>query len=242
MQIDTNFKRLLSEDRLYGYTTRYAQSIDLDPIKIYKWNVALAESLYPLLEIVEVGLRNSINEAVAEHYADPDWLLDSQILSVKEHAKVQESREKYQAKYNKEPKIGKIISDLNLGFWVSLLDKRYDNKLWHQIIRQTFPFMPKNIRDRKHASLRFSKIRALRNRVFHFEPIWHWKDLLQQHDEIVEAIKWIDPALQDLVQIERFNEVYSMGPMASGISKDNGYAVVLATQEESELSTTMEYA
>lgn len=212
MQISANFKRLLSEDRLCGYTTKYAQSVDPNPLKIYKWNVALAESLYPLLETVEVGLRNSINEAVSEHYADPNWLLDSQTLVAKERAKVQESRTKYQTKYKQEPKIGKIIADLNLGFWVSLLDKRYDNKLWHQIIRQTFPFMPKRIRDRKHASLRFSKIRALRNRVFHFEPIWHWQDLPQQHDEIIEAIKWIDPALLDLIQIDRFNEVYSRGP------------------------------
>jgi len=163
------------------------------------------------LEIVEVGLRNSINEAVAQRYFDPNWLLESQLLAAKDQEKVQQSRAKYRNKYKEEPKIGQIIADLNLGFWVSLLDKRYDNKLWHQIIKQTFPFMPKKIRDRKHASLRFSKIRALRNRVFHFEPIWHWQDLTQQHDGIIEAIKWIDPALLDLIQIDRFNEVYSRG-------------------------------
>jgi hypothetical protein len=53
-------------------------------------------------------------------------------------------------------------------------------------------------------------IRRLRNRVFHHEPIWYWKDLRQQHNEIIEAIGWINPAMMSFIQtLDRFDEVNS---------------------------------
>ncbi|MDC0711753.1 hypothetical protein POL68_25010 [Stigmatella sp. ncwal1] len=35
----------------------------------------------------------------------------------------------------------------------------------------------------------------LRNRVFHYEPIWHWEDLPQQYASLRQALGWFEPEL-----------------------------------------------
>ena len=58
-------------------------------------------------------------------------------------------------------------------------------------------------------SPRIQKIRKLRNRVFHYEPIWHWKDLSEQHDLLVEVIKWMSLDVRVLLDdLDRFHEVF----------------------------------
>ncbi len=72
--------------------------------------------------------------------------------------------------------------------------------------------MPKRIRTRRMLSWLFHKFRQLRNRIFHHEPIWYWQDLPQQHEQILEAISWIEPAVKDLVMtIDRFPTIYRHG-------------------------------
>lgn len=208
--LPTSFQRYVSIDRLSGYMTKFAKFKCNDPIRLYVWNMNLAESLYPLLQTIEVGLRNSINEAIIDKFGDPDWLTCADILEPREIIKVREQQELLILRTG-QAKLGKVIAELSFGFWISLLDVRYERKLWHKIIKQTFPFLPRNICTRACVSKRFSKIRLLRNRVFHFEPIWHWNDLLKQHDDILETIMWLNPDLLKLVQINRFKEIYSNG-------------------------------
>lgn len=209
--ISASMQRLLSADRLSGYITKYATQKCNDPINLYVWNMNLSESLYPLLQTIEIGLRNSINETITDKFGDPFWLIGTDILEPREVRKVHDCRELLLLRSGKAT-IGKIIAELSFGFWTSLLDVRYEKKLWHKIIKQTFPYLPRNVCTRMHISKRFSKIRILRNRIFHFEPVWHWSDLMQQHDDIVEAIMWLNPDLLKLIQINRFKEIYVNGP------------------------------
>jgi hypothetical protein len=72
--------------------------------------------------------------------------------------------------------------------------------------------MPRAIRTRANVSKRFQRIRILRNRIFHHEPIWYWQDLPKQHADILEAIGWIEDAAGDLVAtVDNFPAVYSTG-------------------------------
>lgn len=53
---------------------------------------------------------------------------------------------------------------------------------------------------------------ALRNRVFHHERIIHWKDLKQQHEQLLGAIKWISDDLYELALVlDRFTPIYDAG-------------------------------
>ena len=53
---------------------------------------------------------------------------------------------------------------------------------------------------------------TLRNRVSHYERIIHWKDLLSQHEQLLECIKWLDGESFSLVsEINMFDYIYSAG-------------------------------
>ena len=84
--------------------------------------------------------------------------------------------------------------------------------LWQKLLKPCFPYMPRHLRTRKNVSVRFERIRRLRNRIFHHEPIWYWHDLANQHQDILEAIAWIEPAARDFVAvIDKFPDVYQNG-------------------------------
>lgn len=38
-------------------------------------------------------------------------------------------------------------------------------------------------------------MRILRNRIFHYEPIWHWPDLDQRQIELKNLITWMNQNL-----------------------------------------------
>ena len=72
--------------------------------------------------------------------------------------------------------------------------------------------MPRTNRTRQKLSQRFNKIRNLRNRVFHHEPIWYWQDLAQQHQDMLEALSWMAPAMLELeMTVDRFDDTYYNG-------------------------------
>ena len=53
----------------------------------------------------------------------------------------------------------KIVAELTLGFWVSLLNSEYERLLWKDL-RRAFPFMPKKERNRKNVSAPLNTCRA----------------------------------------------------------------------------------
>ena len=199
---------LLSPARLQGYRTPYAQQLHPNFRVLYRWNIQLSQALYPALHIVEVGLRNAIARAIAQHRRNEDWLLTVDFLSPLEQAEVQRQAG-YLRRVNKLD-TGHLIAELSFGFWCGLLDRRYEHQqlLWPTLLRTVFPYL----KNRKIHLIRkrFNQIRRLRNRISHYEPIWHWQDLAQQHQEMLEAIGWIEPALLKLIEVDSFPEVYHL--------------------------------
>ena len=52
----------------------------------------------------------------------------------------------------------------------------------------------------------------LRNRVSHYERLIHWKDLKDQHLQLLECIKWLNVESYNIVkEIDCFDAVYSAG-------------------------------
>ncbi len=175
MQADFAAKliRALSTERLAAYRQRLAKDGNRNLFSHYAWNMALSESLYPVLQILEVALRNSIHSASCRHFGRDDWYNNHHIIHPKDVGALDKAKE-ILTRQHKALDPGRIIAELNFGFWTSLMDKRYEQVLWHQLIKAAFPYMPKKIRTRRELSRRFNKIRRLRNRIFHHEPIWYW--------------------------------------------------------------------
>ena len=174
--------------------------------------MALSEALYPTLQSVEVVLRNTIHEAARQHFGREDWFDDTTIVNHRNDIVNLTKAKETLRRTNKALEPSRIIAELGFGFWTSMLDRRYERILWPRLIHDAFPYVPRRLRTRSTLSRRFHHIRQLRNRVFHHEPVWHWKDLARRHREILEAIAWVEPDVCKLVlSIDRFNDIYRNG-------------------------------
>jgi hypothetical protein len=212
--MSTSFQQLsetLSIDRLSSYY-RSATDPELDVLERYLWNTALCEALYPVLQGFEVGFRNAIHNAASQHFGTQFWFqVNTGILRPSEQAKVTDAMNSLAAR-KKPVTAGRVVAELSLGFRTALLDRRYERILWPRLIRQAFPGVPRRLRTRGSLLPRVESARRLRNRVFHHEPVWHWRNLQQQHLDLLELIGWISPKLSStLGLVDRFSTVFSNG-------------------------------
>lgn len=205
-------KNFAPPERMKGYIHNKFKA---DTLTIYLWNIDLSESLYKSLSFLEITFRNALANAISKSFDLPNWPIQDRLLADNERKKILNVIEDLTTR-GKIANQGKIIAELSFGFWTSLLDKRYEQVLWPKIIKAAFPNMPSKIRTRKTLSKRFNKIRLLRNRIFHFEPIWHWQDLKEQYEDLLDALYWIEPKAGDLLKQKcRFLRIYQNRPNMS---------------------------
>jgi len=200
-------KKTISKDRLDGYfhevQTRLGKCDILDAYTYYSWNILLSESLYASLQALEVSLRNSIQRNATQYFNNPMWFEDVTIMRPFNIRSVNDAK-KSLGRQRKNIDAGRIVAELNLGYWTSLFYAHYEQILWRPLIKKVFPRMNPSLHNRKSISARLEKIRKLRNRVFHFEPIWYF-NLEERHSEIIEILSWIEPAMVEFLKpIDRF--------------------------------------
>lgn len=200
----------ISEPRFERYLEQAGDKDAQGSLACYLWNTLLSESLYPVLQGVEVTLRNSIHKAASEKFGSTGWL-DS-VLVDPEKRQLESAREKLQNR-NKDTGPDNLMSELNFGFWAGLFHHRYEGIFWPQMLRAVFPYIPRELRTQRRIFQRLRRTRHLRNRVFHYEPIWDWDNLDGYHREILDLIRWINPDMAEMVGLaDRFPEVYAQGP------------------------------
>jgi hypothetical protein len=201
-------RKAISHERLEAYQARSNASDALTLAAHYARNIALSESLYPSLQAIEIALRNSIHDAISAYCNSEEWYAPHcQLLLPQELLAIEKARITL-GKGKKSISPGGIMAELNFGFWTSLFDLRYEQRLWPRHLKSVFPNIPRTARTRKNLSTRLNRIRRLRNRVFHHEPIWYWRDLSQQHQEVIEVIGWINPAMKSFIfGFDRFVQV-----------------------------------
>lgn len=189
-------ERIISIDRLEPYLKRNGQDFD-KAVEHYKANIRLSESFYPLISILEIGLRNSINEQLTRKFKTMDWFENHEFIKIASSfqiTKISEARSSI-LRGKKEITSGRIISELSFGFGTSFFDTRYEMTLWKNL-RLAFPNCPKNIRRRKNISSKLNGIRKFRNRIFHQEAIaWNMDAIETYKDELIEGIVWINKDL-----------------------------------------------
>lgn len=173
----------------------------------YKRNILISASFYPLLSILEIGLRNAMAYQLTKKFNDPEWFNNKEFIKIATRFqidKLSQTRSNIQSE-KKEVTSGRIISELSFGFWTSLFDAKFEMSLWKNL-RLAFPNCPKNIRKRKTMSSKFNGIRKLRNRIFHHEAIsWDMNALNSYKNEILEGIEWLN---KDLVEwMNELNQV-----------------------------------
>lgn len=218
----------ISQARLEAH--RPPGGTDLEMLTNYYWNISLCKALYPAVHALEISLRNSIHLAASVQYVTPFWFDHSGVLMDQQLERVRAARNELALK-NKPQTPDDIVAQLMFGFWVSLFNSPYecspppaptDRVAWHdvanqpsQLFQEVFPNVPNAMRSRKKVSRRLNKVLHLRNRIMHHETIWKYTDLSRRHDEILEMIGWINPAMsQTILFCDDFPTVHTGGKVA----------------------------
>lgn len=196
----TFLETLLSKERIKPYLKRHNNNY-AKALEHYKANIRISESFYPLIAIIEVVFRNNVNTQLTRKYNSPLWFDTPEFHIDCSKFQLKKIREAKNAKSvgGKLYSPGKIVSELNFGFWTSLFEPRQSLSLWKSL-RLSFPNCPKSTRHRKEISRRFNRIRKLRNRIFHHEPIsWDYAVLQNYYTEMLCVIQWLNKDLPDWV-------------------------------------------
>lgn len=203
----------LSPARLQRYAT--SSTVDLDAVVNYFWNIAIADSLYCCLNLVEIALRNALHRTLTAHFGAPNWY-DHQGLLEPEQAR-QVGVAKQQIRNLGRPVTpDRVVATLAFGFWVTILSRNYDARLWRANraanLRYAFPRVPKSLRQRVAIHARYNDIRELRNSAYHHEPLFDDPRLLLRHADVHDAIRWINPELKQIADtFDRFPAVFTSG-------------------------------
>lgn len=200
----------LSSNRLRTYRTALTNQASglptAETIKLYYLLNDVSQHFFVPLQLVEVTLRNKINEHL-KNTRKPTWY-ESVPATIKTKDSVTRAKELAHDEVT-SPTPDDIVCRLTFGFWANLLDKPHrdsakpDHFIWDQHgFRKVFPGAPKAL-SIGLASTRLLELNAMRNRLFHHEPIWKFrkvnspeaaiKAMEVRYADLVEVLFWLSP-------------------------------------------------
>lgn len=102
----------LAVERLDAY--RQDQAEPRVALARYLWNMALCESLYSPLQMVEIALRNALQRSLENHFRSPHWYdvpACWHLLTNTQQSQIDEAKENL-ARQNKPLAPGRIVAEL----------------------------------------------------------------------------------------------------------------------------------
>jgi hypothetical protein len=190
----SNLRETISRARLFPYMKAAQADLSM-AIQLYEYNSLLSAGLYGVLQALEIAFRNSsLNKTLTAEIA-PDWC-DRSPLRAGEIKSVKEAKDKI-IRRNEAITPGRVVAELNFGFWTFLVSSEYEKILWVPHLHKAFPYLYKP--DRDSVFLRFKSIKGLRNAIAHHEPILN-RNLSRDYSDIIEALGWLCPTSATWVQ------------------------------------------
>lgn len=185
--------------------------------KLYKANLKVSAAFHPILGVLEVVLRNRLNDILTSHFTDPDWItnqktgfmIDASLrYTHKRTGQIRTNNFLLSEVVKSEKRIrkrglavtsSKIISEQNFGFWTDLFEVHHYRLLLGKPIK-IFKTMPPGY-GRKEVCDALNTIRMFRNRINHNEPICFggshidFTDATNVYNSLISILTWIDPAI-----------------------------------------------
>jgi len=201
----------LSQPRLNRFLLASVNS-KIKAQKLYRANLRVAQSFYPILNLFEIFLRNICNYQVSSHFANPNWIITEKNGFMSDTSLTASRFFLKNSVGNAERTIrrkgglvtaGKVVAEQSFGFWTSLFDPHH-YRLIGGIVIHSFNNKPSGI-NRSVLSQKLNRIREFRNRVYHNEPICFNGNAIDFtyaeniKDEIYELLSWIDSDLTNYV-------------------------------------------
>jgi hypothetical protein len=183
----------LSQTRLLTYeravaATGYIKSAAVD---LYDWNAQVSAAFMAPLHICEVVIRNAVSDALTAIYG-AQWPWSSSFeRSLPSPPRDYNPRRDLITARHSQHSAGKVVAELKFVFWQKMFTDRHDVRIWNHHLRRVLPHADANktvtrIRQEIYADL--ERIRFLRNRIAHHEPIFK-RDLYEDFRRITELIE-----------------------------------------------------
>jgi hypothetical protein len=143
-------------------------------LKLYVWNAEIASAFLVPLHLCEVAIRNAVADAIAAQYG-PSWPWARGFQnSLRAPSTGYNPRADLAVARRNTSSTGKVIPEVKFVFWQKMLTSRYDNAIWNHQLATVLPGADASIgvaalRTRVYNDL--DRIRILRNRIAHHEPI-----------------------------------------------------------------------
>ena len=147
----------------------YRQGVDTDvtALQVYTWNTAAAAAFYGPLQTLEITLRNAVNDAMSKAHGTR-WFENPLLLRPAEQDKIDKAIQ-HLNDLRKQPTPGRVVAALPFGFWVTLFANSYDTTIWRTDLHSIFT---PRVKDRGGLHNTLDRLRTLRNRIAHHEPIF----------------------------------------------------------------------
>jgi Abi-like protein len=183
----SNLRRSIARDRLSSYVSDCNGDL-CKAIQLYERNTLFSQTLYGVLQPLEIAFRNSIHQVMTGHTGHADWY-ERAPMRTRELESVHEAKANI-IRWNNAVTSSRVVAELTFGFWTKLIGREYEKTLWVPHLHRAFPHLRKP--DRLKVFSRFDSIKQLRNRIAHHERIIS-RDLAKDYAEIIETIGWICP-------------------------------------------------
>ena len=194
----------LSQPRLNRYLTATGNN-KTKAIKLYKANLRVSKSFYPLINIVEIAVRNSLDKVLSSHFNDRSWIINQQ-NGFMSHNSLRQGNFYLRKQVSKAignlrnrntiVTSGRVIAEQTFGFWTALLKPHHYRLLQGKPIN-AFPHCPHSYQ-RNDFLRELNKLRDFRNRIHHNESICfsnntvNFSTAIEIHDLILGVLSWID--------------------------------------------------
>jgi hypothetical protein len=184
----------LTRQRLSKYLSATRNNIQ-QALRLYVLNAKVSAAVMTDLHYIEVAMRNKFAHELTARFG-VEWFKNAGFLALVDKRsqdillKAQKDAAKHWAKGMTLPP-GKVIAELTFGFWLQLTDSKLEHKLWVPCLYKAFA--PRKAPKRAVFNQQLEKLRQLRNRVAHHEPVFHL-DLLDASRRIFEIGRLLCPA------------------------------------------------
>lgn len=180
---------------------------------LYKANLRVSQAFYPILNLFEVFLRNTLDHHISSHFSNPNWIITEKSGFMSDPSLagsryfLRESIQKAEDTIHRKGgsiSAGKVIAEQSFGFWTSLFETHHYRLIGGSPIH-SFPYKPAHV-NRNAINQHLDRLRKFRNRIYHNEPICFnglsidFSKAQENHNQICLLLEWIDPSLTAYVQ------------------------------------------
>lgn len=206
--------KVLSAPRFATYLAEKASDKEA-ALELYRWNMEVSAAFLVPLQICEVSVRNSIVAAIENTYG-PNWPWEKGFeISLRNPPIGYSQRRDLIELARRLPTAGKIVAELKFVFWERMFTRSHDAVIWNSQFRHVFPNADpmKTVQQlRADGFDQLQKIRDLRNRIAHHEPIFR-RNVGEEYDRIRGIVAWTDEvAAQWLDKVEAVRGMIGLKP------------------------------